>query len=94
MPVYAYRCRACGELTDHLGAVADVPEQLVCGHCGSKETHRIISRVAYHSSEASKTARLDPKYEKMVDHAMKQSESADVNRLVDKMKPYPSSKKK
>ncbi len=49
--------------------------------------------MAYHASEASRTARLDPKYEKMVDHAMKKSASADEHRLIDKMKPYPSGKK-
>jgi putative FmdB family regulatory protein len=90
MPVYAYRCHDCGLVTDQLASVADAQDRVVCEHCGSKESHRIISRVAYHSSEASKTARLDPKYEKMADQAMKKSESADVDRLLKKMKPFPS----
>ena len=94
MPVYAYRCRVCGEVTDRFFSVADAPDHVVCEHCSSDQTHRIISRVAYHASDSSKTARLDPKYEKMVDHSMAKSASADVDRLVKKMKPYPSEKKK
>ena len=94
MPVYAYRCRACGSLTDQLSSITDVADQVICQHCGSEETHRIISRVAYHASEATKTAKLDPKYDKMVDGAMKKSESADLNRVMKKMKPFPSGKEK
>ncbi len=92
MPVYAYRCRLCGQLTDLFASVTDAPDQVVCEHCSSKETRRIISRVACHASEGDKTARLDPKYEKMVNSAMKKSESADVDRLLKKMKPFSSRK--
>ncbi|MEZ5595389.1 MAG: zinc ribbon domain-containing protein [Pseudomonadales bacterium] len=92
MPVYTYRCRACGDTTDHLAAVGKAPEQVVCEHCGSTVTHRIIASVAYHASEAAKTARLDPRYEKMVDHAMTKSASADEHRLLRKMKPFPDRK--
>ena len=92
MPVYAYRCRACGLVTDEIASVESAPEQIRCEHCDGEDTHRIISRVAYHASETSRTARLDPKYEKMVDHAMKKSESADIGRLLKKAKPYPTEK--
>ena len=85
MPIYAYRCDSCDEVTDTFASIKDVPAQVTCGSCGSSHTHRIIARVAYHASEATKTARLDPKYEKMVDHAMKKSASADENRLIDRM---------
>jgi hypothetical protein len=49
--------------------------------------------VAYHASASSRTARLDPKYEKMVDSAMKKSASADENRLIDRMQRRSSEKK-
>lgn len=93
MPIYAYRCRACRMVTDQLASVDEAPDAIACEHCGSPETHRIISRVAYHASEATKTAKLDPKYEKMVDHAMKKSANADEHRIIDKMKPFSSAKK-
>ncbi len=94
MPIYVYRCSGCNCLTDAFASVSDIPEQVVCEHCGSAETHRIISSVAYHASQASRTARLDPKYEKMVDHAMKKSASADENRLIDRMQKRASEKKR
>ncbi len=88
MPLYSYRCRDCGAETEHFARIDDAPEHVRCDACGGEHTHRIISSVAYHASEASKTARLDPKYEKMVDHAMKKSASADENRLIKKMKTF------
>ncbi len=93
MPIYAYRCRSCGGVTERFDSVDDAPESISCSHCRGRETHRVISRVAYHASEATKTSKLDPKYEKMVDHAMDKSRSADVDRLVRKMKPFPKDAK-
>jgi len=93
MPIYAYRCEGCGELTEHIASVTDMPDAITCDQCGSGETHRVISRVAYHASEATKTAKLDPKYEKMVDHAMSKSMSADENRLHRKMGSFDNARK-
>jgi len=93
MPIYAYRCDGCGEITEQVASVNDIPDHIACAHCGSAGAHRVISRVAYHASEATKTAKLDPKYEKMVDHAMKKSASADENRLIKKMRSYDNAKK-
>lgn len=90
MPIYAFRCDVCDEVTDVFASVHDIPERVECGRCGSADTHRIISRVAYHASEATKTAKLDPKYDRMVDHAMKKSASADENRLLRRLKPFSS----
>jgi putative FmdB family regulatory protein len=92
MPIYTYRCDQCGEVTEQLASINDIPENVVCEHCGDKHTHRIISSVAYHASEAAKTSRLDPKYEKMVDHAMKKSASADENRIIRNLKPFSKAK--
>ena len=44
-------------------------------------------------SEAAKTARLDPRYDKMVDHAMRKSANADEGRLLRNMKPFPGDSK-
>jgi len=40
-------------------------------------------------SSASKVARLDPKYEQRVDRAMRNTPSADPDRLLRRMKPFP-----
>ena len=93
VPIYCYRCGGCDCLTDAFAPVSNIPDRVVCEHCGSKETHRVISSVAYHASQSSRTARLDPKYEKMVDNAMKKSASADENRLIDRMQRRTAEKK-
>jgi putative FmdB family regulatory protein len=86
MPIYSYRCRDCGEVTDRLLSVADHVDSVTCEHCQSDETHRVIGRTAYHASNNTKTAKLDPKYEKMVDASMRKSASADEHRLLKKLK--------
>ena len=92
MPIYAYRCRACGDVTDTYASVKNAPDSIECEHCRGADTHRIIARVAYHASEATKTAKLDPKYEKMADAAMRKNPLADPDRLLRKMIPYSSAK--
>ena len=90
MPIYAYRCSNCGCVTDAYASINAAPERIDCEHCHRQEAHRIIARVAYHASDNAKTARLDPKYEKMVDDSMRKSSNADPDRLLKKMKPFSS----
>ena len=95
MPLYAYRCRNCGTVTESYAATAtpaDSSDTVPCAHCGSSQTHRIIGTVAYHASNNAKTARLDPKYEKMVQHSAGKSRLADPDRLLKKMTPYDGAK--
>jgi hypothetical protein len=40
-------------------------------------------------SSASKVARLDPKYDRMVDRAMKNTPQADPDRVLKRLKPFP-----
>jgi len=93
VPIYSYRCRACGGVTDAYASVSDAPQSVPCEHCDATDTYKIIGRVAYHANEATKTARLDSKYEKRVDDAMRKSSNADPNRLLRKMKPFGDAKK-
>lgn len=94
MPIYAYRCRDCGGVTEQLAAVEQHDAPVACEHCQSPDTYRIIGRTAYHANEATKTAKLDPKYERMVDSAMRKSASADPARLLKRMKPFKETGKK
>ena len=45
---------------------------------------RIVSRPFIQLSAKSKVGRLDPKYDKMVDRAMKNTTSADPDRLINR----------
>ena len=90
MPIYPYRCRACGGVSDGYAGINDPPVPIECEHCHGSDTYRVIGRVAYHASDNAKTAKLDPKYEKQVDAAMQKSRAADPERLLRKMKPFSS----
>lgn len=97
MPLYAYRCRDCSAVTESYAAIASAADdketpRVSCGECASADTQRIIGRVAYHASNNAKTAKLDPRYEKMVKHSLGKSPLADPERLIKKMTPYDGAK--
>ena len=91
MPIYEYLCGSRKSLTDKYYPNTNAPKTLVCAQCKS-DAQRIISGAVYHASEATKTSKLDPRYEKMVDRAMHNSRSADPDRVLRNLKPFPKKK--
>ena len=83
MPLYEYRCGACGEVTTVMASVSASNDAVNCELCGA-ETHRIVSRPSVHLSSRSKVRRLDPKYDKMVDQAARNSPNSDPDRLINR----------
>jgi putative FmdB family regulatory protein len=45
MPIYEYRCQACGMLFDQLRPMS-ASDSATCPNCGSPEARRLVSRVA------------------------------------------------
>lgn len=88
MPVYEYRCPACGEITSIVARISEASETQPCDHCAGT-AERIVSRPSVHRSKASKLDRLDPRYDRMVDRAMANTPNAEPDQLLRKMKPYP-----
>jgi putative FmdB family regulatory protein len=90
LPIYEYRCTACGRTSSLLWTTAGTaaPAAIGCEHCGGGDTHRIISRIAVHRTELSKLQSLDPKYDRMAEHALRSTPEADPDRLVRRMTPY------
>lgn len=86
MPLYEYRCSSCGEVTTVLRAATDSQAAVTCEICGERAA-RIVSRPSVHRSNASKVARLDPRYDKLVDKAMGATQAADPDRYLRRMKP-------
>ena len=82
MPVYEYRCADCGALTSRLASVRAIPGEVECA-CGGTAS-RIVSKPSVHLSKGSKVARLDPKYDAMVDQAMRSTPRADPDRLINR----------
>jgi len=89
LAVYEFRCADCGEVTSHWCSIAERPVTVVCTHCGAPGATRIVSQASVRLSSASKVARLDPKYDKMVDRAMKNTPQADPDRVLKRLKPFP-----
>ncbi|MBX6377557.1 MAG: zinc ribbon domain-containing protein [Clostridia bacterium] len=58
MPLYDYRCLQCGRKVEVLLLRRDdaVPP---CPACGSREMQRLVSRFAYHRTEADRLAEID-----------------------------------
>lgn len=88
MPIYEFRCRKCEEVTSLLWRSDTTMDDVVCKHCGHRELDKILSRIAVHRDMSSRLDNLDPRYDKMVEHAVKSTPEADPNRHLDKMKPF------
>ena len=82
MPVYEYRCADCGVVTSTLASLKAIPEKVEC--CCGGSAARIVSKPSVHLSKGSKVARLDPKYDAMVDKAMRDTPTADPDRLINR----------
>lgn len=83
MPLYEYRCAKCGAVSTRLCAVREAPGHVPCQDCRA-DAARILSKPSVHLSAGGKVQRLDPKYDKLVDQAMRNTASADPGRLINR----------
>jgi len=61
MPIYEYRCRQCGRISEFLLLGATDSPELVCRKCGGTDLERVLSRVRVRLSEETRMERLaDP----------------------------------
>lgn len=47
MPIYEYRCEACGNLQEAIQRMSDAPLKL-CAKCGKEALERVISHSSFH----------------------------------------------
>lgn len=47
MPIYEYKCNACGEHTELVQKFSDEPATL-CPHCHENELQKLVSAAAFH----------------------------------------------
>lgn len=60
MPIYEYRCGTCRVEFQKLILKIDEEKALFCPKCKTKNIKKIMSRVAYHSSEDDRLSSFDP----------------------------------
>lgn len=46
MPIYEYRCEACGELQEAIQKMSDAPLRL-CKSCGKEALERVLSKTSF-----------------------------------------------
>lgn len=82
MPIYEYRCEACGRVSSFLLLRASEEVNPFCRQCGSKEVTRILSRVAVLKSEEQRMeSLLDPSKFSGLD----ENDPASIERVMKKM---------
>ncbi len=59
MPIYEYCCQDCEREMSFLFLSSKATAQLQCKYCGSQQLTRLLSRFAYHHSEASRLKDFD-----------------------------------
>ena len=87
MPLYEYRCGACQQVSGVVASISELTSEISCEHCGG-DAVRILSSPAVHLSKTSKLEKLDPRYDKMIDKTMSNTQNADPDRTLKKMKPF------
>ena len=45
MPIYAYRCKKCGEKFESFRGINDIDSEVACPKCGEKKPQRTLSPV-------------------------------------------------
>lgn len=75
MPMYEFQCDDCHSVSDIYFRTASDNRTVQCRSCGSEAVHKRMSSFASPLSEQDKMARLDSKYDKMVDRAIAKAPS-------------------
>ena len=60
MPIYEYKCNACGDIQSVLVQGFKNPDELTCASCGSSDLKRIISKVNYLASGSDRLSSYNP----------------------------------
>jgi len=88
MPIYEFQCRNCGATLEVLWRNDTRMADLKCRACNHGELEKIISRPSVHRDTSSKLDSLDPKYDRMVERAVKTTPEADPDKHLSRMKPF------
>ncbi|MBT3273677.1 MAG: zinc ribbon domain-containing protein [Spirochaetales bacterium] len=60
MPIFEYRCKSCGTVSEYLTGVSSENQNLECVHCGGSELSKQFTIAAFSSSSPSTRAEAPP----------------------------------
>jgi putative FmdB family regulatory protein len=69
MPVYEYRCAACGHAFSKLFRSVTNAGNVGCPACQAGSAERIVSGFAFHASLQSRIDSIDPQFEREIEWA-------------------------
>lgn len=82
MPIYEYRCGACGRKSTFVTLSVGAALEPVCQHCGGRDLRKLVSRVAVLRSEDS---RMDSLSDPSAMAGLDESDPASMARWMKKM---------
>ncbi len=85
MPIYEYRCQACGKRTSVFVRSMSTAAKAKCQHCGSLKLSRLISRVAVGRAAGGSFEGLDERMLADVDESDPRSMARFARRIRDEM---------
>lgn len=88
MPIFEFQCDKCGAMQEVLWRSGSSEASLKCNACGDNRLTKVMSSPSIHRNLSSQLSRLDNKYDRMVDQAVRNTPEADPNRHLRKMKPF------
>jgi putative FmdB family regulatory protein len=47
MPIYEYRCRSCGKVSEIFKGIGDKDDPLQCAYCSSKDLEKLLSPASF-----------------------------------------------
>ena len=56
MPIYEYRCRQCGEISEVLTGISSESVIAQCNHCGSDDVEKIMSVSSFAFSDSERVS--------------------------------------
>jgi putative FmdB family regulatory protein len=78
MPVYEYRCAACGQaFSRYFKSQRAAAGPVACSQCGAAEVERTVSRFQLRYSLQSQIDRIDPAHEQELEWADRHHQATD-----------------
>ena len=87
MPLYSYRCEACGATFEAL-VRSGKAEPTACQICQASSIKRQLSAFAVMHSEIDALRSIDPMYKRMVEDQMARTPEAEPMRHLNKLTPF------
>lgn len=60
MPLFEFRCGPCGKCFENIIFASEEGNKVICPHCGSEDTERLLSCFSARTSKGESTGCISP----------------------------------